>query len=559
MSNVQVRSRALGAAVDWWMVATTSSASELRPLPSLNRSGQIESALVRAARALTARLDTDGVCRAILDAVENVFGADAGWILLYDAPSRQLRTVSWRGRGSDAFRDLAIASDAGILGLAFSTRKVVFVPDVKHDDRWFDVPRVHAAELQSVFAVPLVWNDNVLGVLGLDSPRFSADQPPDQTDITYLEALAAQAAIAITNARLFDASEEDRRRLRSLLEERQRLRHHVTHLEAEVRASGAFHQIIGDSQALKGVLEHAILAAPADTTILLLGETGSGKELLARFIHERSGRARGPFVAVNCAALPEALVESELFGHERGAFTGALARKPGKFEIAHRGTLFLDEIGDLPAEAQAKLLRVLQDQEVQRVGSTQPTRVDVRVVAATNQDLERAIGAHTFRADLYYRLSVFPLCIPPLRERPEDIPVLARYFVRHFGAKLRRNLTDITEAALRRLQAYDWPGNVRELQNVIERAIILTRGGPVEVDAIVIHAESRSSERVRPGVMSLADAERLAIVHALETSKWRVSGVGGAAALLDLKPTTLQAKMKKLGIHRPIEAEPPGR
>ncbi|HYX81144.1 MAG TPA: sigma 54-interacting transcriptional regulator, partial [Gemmatimonadales bacterium] len=321
-----------------------------------------------------------------------------------------------------------------------------------------------------------------------------------------------------------------------------------------------FHEIIGESPALRGVLEHAILVAPADTTILLLGETGSGKELLARFIHGHSARARGAFVAVNCAALPEALVESELFGHEKGAFTGALARKPGKFEIAHRGTLFLDEIGDLPAEAQAKLLRVLQDQEVQRVGSTQSIRVDVRVVAATNQDLERAVGAHAFRPDLYYRLSVFPLRIPPLRERPEDIPVLAQYFIRHFGVKLRKNVAGITDAGLRRLQAYDWPGNVRELQNVIERAIILTQGAAVDADAIVIHATSPSTPEPMPsGVVRFAEAQRRAIVFALEKAQWRVSGTGGAADLLDLKPTTLQAKMKKLGIRRPIEHQPAGR
>jgi formate hydrogenlyase transcriptional activator len=541
------------------VVPGTSSTRGLRSILPAERSGSIEGALVKAARALTARLDIDGVCRATLDAVEEVFGADAGWILLYDAAARQLRTICWRGRGSDAFRDLSISSSAGILGLAFSTRRVVFVPDVKNDVRWFDVARVHAADLQSVFAVPLVWNDEVFGVLGLDAPHFSADHPPVDADVACLEALAAQAAIAISNARLYNASEEDRRRLRALLQERQRLRRHVTHLEQQVKASGPFHEIIGDSPALRGVLEHAALVAPADTTILLLGETGSGKELLARFIHEHSTRARSAFVAVNCAALPEALVESELFGHERGAFTGAVARKAGKFEIAHGGTLFLDEIGDLPPEAQAKLLRVLQDQEVQRIGSTQPIRVDVRVVAATNQDLERSVRAHAFRPDLYYRLSVFPLRIPPLRERPEDIPVLAQYFVRHFAVKLRKSVAGLTPEALRRLQAYDWPGNVRELQNVIERAIILTRGAEVDADAIGIHSPPSAMPEPIAGPVTLADADRRAILDALETARWRVSGPGGAADFLNLKPTTLHAKMKKLGIHRPADHLPVGR
>ncbi|HXC78233.1 MAG TPA: sigma 54-interacting transcriptional regulator, partial [Candidatus Acidoferrum sp.] len=390
------------------------------PLPSTSRDrrpGEVEEALVKAARTLTSHLDVDGACGAVLDAVENVFGATSSWILLYDTGIRQLRTVCSRGRGSDVFSNLAISPDVGILGLAFTSRHVVFVPNVKDDDRWFDAPRVHEAPLQSVFMVPLMSGSDALGVVGLDSPCFDADRPPDHTDIARLEALAAQAAIAISNARLYSASEEDRRRLRSLLQEQQRLRSHVTHLEEHVKVTGAFKEIVGESSALKGAVTQAALAAPGDTTILLLGETGSGKELLARFIHERSSRSKGPFVPVNCAALPEALVESELFGHERGAFTGAIARKPGKFEIAHRGTIFLDEVGDLPKEAQAKLLRVLQDRQVQRVGSTHPLEVDVRVVAATNQDLERAIGTRQFRQDLYYRLSVFPIRIPPLRER----------------------------------------------------------------------------------------------------------------------------------------------
>jgi formate hydrogenlyase transcriptional activator len=527
------------------------------PLPSTpwdRRPGEVEEALVKAARALTSHLDVEGVCAGLLDAVESVFGATSSWILLYDASSRQLRTVDSRGRGSDAFRDLTVSPSVGILGLAFTSREVVFVPNVKDDDRWLDASRVHEGPLQSVFMVPLLSGSETLGVVGLDSPRFDADHPPDDGDIARLEALAAQGAIAIANARLYSASEEDRRRLRSLLQEQHRLRSHVTHLEEHVKVTGAFRDIIGESPALKEVVEQAALAAPGDTTILLLGETGSGKELLARFIHERSSRSRGPFVPVNSAALPDALVESELFGHEKGAFTGAVAGKPGKFEIAHRGTIFLDEIGDLPKEAQAKLLRVLQDRQVQRLGSTRAVGVDVRVVAATNQDLESAIGNRQFRQDLFYRLSVFPIRIPPLRERREDIPVLAGYFALHFSAKLRKNIDTLTPAALRRLQSYEWPGNVRELQNIIERAVILTRGSTIDVDAVRIVSESHPpvSASARTDVLTLAQAERLSILAALEASHWRVSGVGGAAELLALRPTTLHAKMKKLGIRRPV-------
>jgi transcriptional regulator with GAF, ATPase, and Fis domain len=513
---------------------------------------QVEAALVKAARSLTDRLDVGAVCQAIIDAVEEVFDASSAWILLYDPPSKQLRTVAVRGRGSDAFRDLAIDPSVGILGLAFTTGKVFFVPDVREEARWFDPARVHAADLRSVFTVPLVHGNDILGVVGLDSPMFSAEQPPGETHLGPLEALAAQAAIAITNARLYSASEEDRQRLKTLLDEQRRLRTHVTHLEQQVKAVGVFHEIIGESAPMKDMLRQASLAAPGDTTILLLGETGSGKELIARYIQEHSARMRGPFVAVNCAALPEALVESELFGHERGAFTGALARKPGKFELAHRGTLFLDEVGDLPLEAQAKLLRVLQDRQVQRVGSTQPVQVDVRVVAATNQNLEDAVPAHKFRSDLYFRLSVFPIRIPPLRDRGGDIVRLADYFVKYFAARLRKPVTDIAAAVQRRLQDYDWPGNVRELQNVIERAVILASGPTIELDAVALSAKAQQlRQEPAAGVVMLFETERRAILAALDLAHWRVSGRGGAAERLGLKSTTLHAKMKKLGIRRP--------
>ena len=560
VSRTDARPPCLDADVQYTGSTVSNVRSDLL-LPSQRdqRSERVEEALVKAARTLPSRLDVDSVCEGTLDTVQQVFGATSSWILLSDAATRQLRTVCSRGSGSEVFRDLTIAPDVGILGLAFTSRRVVFVPNVKDDDRWYDSARVHHAALQSVFMVPLMFGDEALGVLGLDSPGFNADRPPGDLDIARLEALAAQAAIAITNARLFSASEEDRRRLRSLLQEQHRLRSHVTHLEEHVKFTGAFHEIVGESAGLTDAVQQAALAAPGDTTVLLLGETGSGKELLARFIHARSSRSKGAFVAVNCAALPEALVESELFGHEKGAFTGAIARKFGKFEIAHRGTLFLDEIGDLPREAQAKLLRVLQDQQVQRVGSTQSIEVDVRVVAATNQDLESAMAARLFRPDLYYRLSVFPIRIPPLRERRDDIPKLAQYFATHLATKLHKHVDSVTPAALRRLQSYGWPGNVRELQNVMERAVILARTAAVDEEALqMFDAAHVDSESPRPTTMvrqsdlvTLAEAERRAILAALQAASWRVSGTGGAADLLALKPTTLHAKMKKLGIHRP--------
>lgn len=366
-----------------------------------------ELGLINAAKALTSKLDVPGVCAAVLEAAEQVFGATSTWILLHEPENNVLQTQLFRGPGSTVFAHLVLpADDQSLSGLVFTTRQVEFVPDVRKERRWFNPERVHASGLRSVFMLPLVFENTGLGVVGLDSPRFTADHPPEAADVARLQALAAHAAIGITNARLYEASERERRRLRALLEERRQLRGQVTHLRDEIRQAHGVGDVIGTSPPFKDVLRQAELVASATTTVLLLGETGTGKELLARRIHDQSDRAACPFVAVNCAALPEALVESELFGHEKGAFTGALARKPGKFELAHRGTIFLDEVGDLPLEAQAKLLRVLQDGQVQRVGSTQATPVDVRVLAATNQDLDTAIAAKTFRSDLFYRLSV---------------------------------------------------------------------------------------------------------------------------------------------------------
>jgi len=524
-------------------MAAPAYASAFADAPPRIEPSRVDDGFVAAIRQLTARLDVEGVCQAILDAAEQIFDARSTWVMLHDpGTTTPARMAAARGRGSEAFARLVTASDAGALGRAFADGRPVFTPHAG----------IHAHDLPPLLAVPLAHGGAALGVLGLESPQFTADRPPSDAQIHRLEVLAAQAAIAIANARLYSASEADRRRLRALLHEQRRLRTHVTHLEEEVRSASAFTDIVGGSMALRAAIEQASLAAPGDTTILLSGETGSGKELLARFIHQRSARPRGPFVAVNCAALPEALVESELFGHERGAFTGALARKPGKFEIANQGTLFLDEIGDLPPEAQAKLLRVLQDGQLCRVGATQPVHVDARIVAATNQDLEAAVDQHRFRADLYYRLSVFPIRLPPLRERREDIEPLARHFARHFALKLRRPSDGLTPAALERLQAYDWPGNIRELQNVLERAVILTQDGLIDADAIGIHTGAGPIREPPPEKpLTLADADRRAILAALDAAAWRISGAGGAAERLGLKPTTLHAKMKKLGIRRP--------
>ena len=522
----------------------------------------LEYHLLAAVRRLTATLDVRGVCEAVLAGVEKVFGATSSWVMLHDPDAHVLQTVVFRGRGADVYADVELPSDCGIAGLVFTRGEIQFVPDASVDQRWFNPERVRASGLRAVIMVPLVAESETIGVLGIDSPRFGPGTPPTPLDLKRLEVFAAQTAVGLVNARTYEASQQDRARLRALLRERRALRQEVVDLRDEVRHASALDPIIGDSHELRQVLADVAQVAAADVTVLLLGETGVGKELIARALHERSSRSNRPFVPVNCAALPETLVESEMFGHERGAFTGAVGRKAGRFEVAHRGMLFLDEIGDLPLGAQAKLLRALQDGEVYRVGATQPLKVDVRVVAATHQDLSARVNEGAFRDDLYYRLSVFPIRIPPLRERSEDIRLLAQQFAVQCASRLGRRVTAIAEEALDALVSYSWPGNVRELKNVIERAVILCSNGVVTLDTIrlePLHPSTAADVAVvqepvtgppSPELETLAEAERRAIIAALRRAEGRISGPRGAAAYLRLKPTTLHAKMKRLNVRR---------
>jgi transcriptional regulator with GAF, ATPase, and Fis domain len=308
-----------------------------------------------------------------------------------------------------------------------------------------------------------------------------------------------------------------------------------------------FEDIIGNSPSLRIAISRCQEVAPTDASVVLLGETGTGKELFARAVHNRSARRARPFVRVNCAALPPTLIESELFGHERGAFTGAVAMRQGRFELADKGTIFLDEIGDLPLEVQAKLLRVLQEGEFERVGSSQSRKVDVRVVAATHQDLESAVRNSAFRQDLYYRLNVFPIALPPLRERAEDIPRLTWYFINRRQRALNRKITRMPATVLQTLQQHSWPGNVRELQNVIERALIHSTGDTLVLDG----PPGLSIAQLSNEVGTLETVERRHIEHALRRCGWRINGAGNAAERLGLHPNTLRFRMKKLGIQRP--------
>jgi len=331
---------------------------------------------------------------------------------------------------------------------------------------------------------------------------------------------------------------------REIAELKDKLAQERLYLEDEIRGEMDFEGIVGQSSALRHVLNLVETVAPSDSTVLLLGETGTGKELIARAIHERSQRKERTLVKLNCAAIPTGLLESELFGHERGAFTGAIAQKIGRLELADQGTLFLDEVGDIPIEIQPKLLRALQEREFERLGSNRTKKVDVRLVAATNRDLEKMMENREFRTDLYYRLNVFPIRIPPLRERPDDIPLLVRYFTQKYSRRMQKRIESIPAAAMRKLSSWQWPGNIRELENFIERSVILTPGTALQAPT----AEFSNNGRNAPVAGTREADQRDEIIRILKVTSGRVAGLDGAAARMDIKRTTLISRMKKLGI-----------
>jgi len=392
---------------------------------------------------------------------------------------------------------------------------------------------------KSGIAIPFVSNGAVTAVLGFSTVRREREWSPEV--IARFRVVCAVFGHAL-------ARKESEERLKVALAEVQELRDRLTsenvRLRREVKGLRVPEIVVAESAATKRVLEQIEAVAPTNATVLLLGETGTGKEVFAQAIHRASDRHRRPMVTVNCGAIPSALIESELFGRERGAFTGSLARQIGRFELAHGSTIFLDEIGELPFESQVKLLRVLQERVVERLGSTEPIKVDVRVIAATNRDLEKAVQERTFREDLFYRLNVFPLTIPPLRERLEDIPALVWSFIEEFSSSFNRPIDSIARESLVALQGRAWPGNVRELRNVIERAIIVAKGPRLVIDLPPSTARSPQSH-------TLADLEAQEIRKVLESVGWRVRGPGGAAELLGIKPNTLDSRMARLGIQRP--------
>jgi formate hydrogenlyase transcriptional activator len=454
-------------------------------------------------------------------------------VWLPDAQQIRLRQLAMDFPESKGFvkEDWQLPVEGTELGRVFKTgephvvrTRAGFVSD-------WSTPMAHAEALESGCALPLISRGRTLGVLTLGSRVENSVSPED---VEFLLQAAGQVAIAIENALAY----------REIAELKDKLAEEKLYLEDEIRGEMDFEGIVGQSSALRHVLNLVETVAPSDSTVLLLGETGTGKELIARAIHERSRRKDRTFVKLNCAAIPTGLLESELFGHERGAFTGAIAQKTGRLELADQGSLFLDEVGDIPIEIQPKLLRALQEREFERLGSNRTKKVDIRLVAATNRDLEKMMENREFRSDLYYRLNVFPIRIPPLRERPEDIPLLVRYFTQKHGRLMNKVIESIPAAAMRKLSSWHWPGNIRELEHFIERSVILTHGTALQVPI----GELSNNGRNAPAAGTREANERDEIVRVLKITDGRVAGADGAAARMDIKRTTLISRMKKLGI-----------
>jgi formate hydrogenlyase transcriptional activator len=440
---------------------------------------------------------------------------------------------------ANLFHRLPLDSKLPVAEIA-RTRRAYLVEDwraieeVRNDQRI--APLWDALGVIGVAGYPLEVQGELLGAIGYLARRRIT---PEEYEV--LGIFADQAAMAIKSAQLFADIERYKNRLEVENE----------YLQDEIRAESGFDNVVGRSGSLRAVLQKVRQVAGVETTVLLTGETGTGKELIARALHEASARKDRPLIKINCGAIPQGVVESELFGHEKGAFTGALQRRIGRFELADKGTLFMDEVGELPLDTQVKLLRVLQEQEFERLGGARPIKVDVRLVGATNRDLEAEVGDSRFRADLYYRLNVFPIRVPPLRERPDDIPSLVRHFLTRFQRKLAKPLRGVTPDGMRRLTEYPWPGNIRELQNVLERACVLARGPIVDVTTAL-----GGSERPVPDAIPIADEriltldehEQQQIRRALEEAGGKIHGPGGAASLLGINASTLRSRMEKHGM-----------
>jgi len=490
--------------------------------------------------AVVSHLELKALLKAISTCLGRVIPHDFAWLCLFDPMTRELRAhaIDFPSNQDFVGAGESIPLEGTPDGLAFSSQKTVHVRSLNLMEFPAEImKRADAEGLKSGCAVPLILHGRALGTLSVVSMQEDAFADDDEK---LLSRIGAQIALAVANSMAYQE-------ISSL---KDKLAKEKLYLEEEIQTAYNFEEIVGDSRTLKLVLKEVQTVAATDSTVLILGETGSGKELVARALHNLSGRRERTFVKLNCAAIPTGLLESELFGHEKGAFTGAIAAKIGRFELADRGTLFLDEVGEIPLELQVKLLRVLQEQEFERLGSTRTIRVDVRIIAATNRDLARMVEEQRFRSDLYYRLKVFPMTVPPLRDRVEDIPLLVRHFAQKFSLRMKKHIETIPSEAMKALQAYQWPGNVRELENFIERAVILTQGP----DLFVSLAELKGlpDHTTNAKATTLEQAEREHILKSLRESGWVIGGAAGAAVKLGMKRTTLQSKMHKLGISRSV-------
>ncbi len=496
--------------------------------------------LLEVTNALVRSLELEELFKAISASLRRIMRHDYAALILPDGDDTlRLYAVDFPEGSGLVHPDLPFPRKGSLAGRAFGTGKPLLVSRQDITQYPAEVARMLLAEgLKSICCLPLLNRERTVGVLTVAS-RCESAFTIDDTDL--LRQIANQVAIAVDNALAF----------REIAELKEKLAEEKSYLEDEIRTILNFDEIIGESTGLRDVLQDVQTVAPTEATVLILGETGTGKELIARAIHRLSRRSDGPMVKINCSAIPTGLLESELFGHEKGAFTGAISQKTGRLELANKGTIFLDEVGDIPLELQPKLLRVLQESEFERLGSSRTIHVNVRLVAATNRNLAQMVADSQFRSDLYYRLRVFPILVPPLRERRSDIPLLVHHFAQKYARQMGRKIKKVPEQAMEALCRWRWPGNIREMENFIERAVILSSGSVLNVPIQELKESTKPSSEG-----TLESAERDYILRILRDTEGVISGPHGAAAKLGLKRTTLQGKMRKLGIARRDTQDP---
>jgi formate hydrogenlyase transcriptional activator len=512
--------------------------------------------LLEINNAVVSSLTREALFSNIVGALRRILPFERSAIFLHDPAGDVLRLYMLESSvPSDYFRvGLAVPAFESHMGRVFGERKPLLRRDLAAEREYPAEDRALADGIRAYVSVPLIARGKAIGTLAVASTQAGRYS---EGDAVFLQEVAGQIALAVANMQAYE----------EIAGLQARLQRENLYLQEEIRSAHNFDEMVGASAALRLVLHRVEQVAPTEATVLVLGETGTGKELIARAIHSRSGRRDRALVKVDCTAIAAGLVESELFGHVKGAFTGAIERRIGRFELADHGTLFLDEVGELPLEAQAKLLRVLQEREFEPVGSNRTVKVDVRVIAATNRDLEAAVAAGRFRADLYYRLNVFPLAVPPLRERREDLPQLVMFFLARFAKMLGKPVQSVSAETMARLSAYHWPGNVREVQNVVERAVVLSQGPVLELTADLPPSPATPAAAVTlaavPGAehdgpargpeaapATLESLERTHIVAILLRTGWVIQGPRGAAAILGIHPNTLRSRMERLGIDR---------